>query len=916
MKVSTHLKANLLLSLILVSLPYAAFSALVGRPSAHPPLSASQGQPPQGLRGFGTVAATLRGGQAPSALRPPRASMLQVDEALAKRVKTVRAKARSLSNLRRVRQEHKQTSKVGACRNKLRWWVKTLKKCTKAFGKDSKWDKTRSNGQCQDAWDDCNTGFYAVCCTQPLGPKNMEAYCANQNMTIDADHNNDGVKDKACQVQGYMRGVRGVMAGIKDTVRLMDTGVIETDLALSFGPGPGPSPGPSLALSVPAPAPAGPEPPPGLLAAPPPAAASVEKGSPRPAPVPAPVPAPAPSPVLLVGTAAHSAMETKCETLTALSRDASERIQAIKLWAESDGIQIDSDSPKKHKGESDVQELEEQIDKDIDSADAESSEAKDPDLVFTVKGVIQMGKKLDALLNSGSFCNKQSHTSSSDDEEEDDDDDLAEDLKKDPTETWDSDDDEDEEEPETLQVNDTAILSLLTWEADMEVAVDKFEKDVHPHGQKWWRYRYEYTVVESFVFATTVMMMYLVMWLLHGVSFLKIHRFYKTGIVDRLHRYAWAYLVFHAASLMVMVSLAYMLYMPWGKDNIFNWFAKHVHGFVDGRANVPYLGYSWLYMVLDVQLQLFVCFVLYSLFVVMVVSNFKAALQDWKILGEGDTDRVDRDTERVQRPANTRMYATLDAIMKRRVQNTTAYQQMFADLNMRLEACERPRGCDFKLYIYLTDALGKAAEYLVQVSLTSTTFLACSSLVVAMLAHHYQVAFMYFLPGFLALGLALFIASYFVAFRLRTLSDNDNYKTPSNYITVRAYCRTIQIILYCLFFSFSRLLLSYDIFQLYPTVYVSALVSLAVVVLLLFFFAGEVIKAATCALALPPHVQNEQFRKSLEQVVAWHTEAYCYECGVQQFPDYASLSQEWAGKQRVGKPEVPPDSARPFSWRG
>merc|ERR1719502_1941656 len=84
-----------------------------------------------------------------------------------------------------------------------------------------------------------------------------------------------------------------------------------------------------------------------------------------------------------------------------------------------------------------------------------------------------------------------------------------------------------------------------------------------------------------------------------------------------------------------MVCVAYMLYMPWGKFNIFDVLAKVIHVAIDDSINVPFLGYSWMYMALDVQFQLFVTFSLYSLFVIMVVFNYQKALEDWKAISEG-----------------------------------------------------------------------------------------------------------------------------------------------------------------------------------------------------------------------------------------------------------------------------------------
>jgi len=450
----------------------------------------------------------------------------------------------------------------------------------------------------------------------------------------------------------------------------------------------------------------------------------------------------------------------------------------------------------------------------------------------------------------------------------------------------------------------------------MKTAVTDFETKVHPHGYKWWRYRYEYTVIESMVLAFSVLVLYFTMWLLHGVSFSQIHKFYKTGLPQRLYRYAWVYLVFHGAALMVMVTVSYMLYIPWGKQNIFNYFAEWFHDLVSDRANVPYLGYSWLYMFLDVQFQLFVAFALYALYIGFVMHNYMLALREWKSLGE------EQDVPALS-SKNVALYRHFDSVLKMRVRNTPEYKQIFKDLKLRLHGVEGldvslPGWHDFKLHLLLTDGLGKSAEYLVEVSLTTFVFLACSSLIVALLADRWQVAFMYFLPGFVAIGMVMFLFGAVISWRYRALSDDPDYKAHSKMVTVHSFCRAMQILYYCLFYSFSRLLLSNDIFESYPMVYFAALVGLVLILVMCAFFAGDMIKETTCALILPPHVTEKHFRKQMEQVVFWHTTEKCHECGVEQFPLHASLSKEWAGTKPLGDRQTMPSTERdrPYSWRG
>jgi len=401
--------------------------------------------------------------------------------------------------------------------------------------------------------------------------------------------------------------------------------------------------------------------------------------------------------------------------------------------------------------------------------------------------------------------------------------------------------------------------------------------------------------------------------LLHGVSFFDKFKFYNIGLTSRLYRYAWAYVLFHSAALMVMVTLAYMLYMPWGPNNIFDVCAKAFHGWVDGRANVPFLGYGWLLMVLDVQFQLFCTFMLYALFILFATHNFARALDDWKAICDNPYDSAPA------LPINEYHYKDFRDIMLYRVQNAPSFQRAFNELRLRIEGVggvdqRRIDLNEFRLHLYLTDSFGKALEYLCEVSLKSLGFLAVCALCIATLAHHYQVAFMYFLPIFIVFGLLLFIVGYFVARGLRHHDHEHDLKS----FTVHTYCRMIQISLYCIFFSFARLLLSSDIFTDYPKVYLSSFIGLLVIIFLAWIISGEVMKATILALVLPHDSQEDRFKNNLQHVAYWYSTENCHECGARQAPPNASISREWAGTKGSLVDNAPSDvpSGRDFSFRG
>jgi len=717
-------------------------------------------------------------------------------------------------------------------------------------------------GQCTSAWKSCNTGFYSVCCSQPEGPKTLNAYCEKEDME------KKGEGDKACQVNGMMKGVNKDMGAISSTVVALDKGGGQDQFQLAGGKGQGAG-GPSAAPN-------------GWGAAP----GAAPNG------LVATTPAPAPAPPTLAQQCAH---------LQKVAQQAAAKMDEIKKWGMRNGMRgLDGDGDGR-----------------IDYAQEgkEDPEGKDPDLVFCVRNVLAIGMKLKRLLARNKFCGQ--HLSGNVKE-------LLDDIDNDEKDA-DSDDDDDGEsndDGDDTEVNQTAVKELLEFDQEMKSASDKLETGVHPHGYKWWRYRYEYSILESIVFAWSVMLMYLLQWLFFGASYFRTHRFYKTGRPIRIYRYSGLYWVCHAAIVCVMVFVSYMLYMPWGDNNLFNLFAKAFHDFVDDAFHVPFKGYSWLFMVLDIQFQLFATFCLYALFTVMVVSNYIAALEDWKSIDDGNE---------AKKPINAMLFNRLGDVIRARTEYVPAghenrLKQAFKDAQLRLpgvkELEDLPFGddkghFDFKLHLFLTDGLGKSVEYLVEISLVTHLWLCVIALLSALLAHHFQLAFMYFLAPFVIIGVLLLVLGFFISKHYLALSETKDHHEMSTYVTVHSYCRTIQIILYCVFYSFSRLLLSSDIWANYPHVYIRAFVGLVGVLILLALFGGEALKEATCALILIPHVSMAQFEKNLEEIRSWHTNVKCHESGVEQIPFRAAYSIAWAGRHNhiEGSPRSDKSSRRLWSFR-
>lgn len=147
----------------------------------------------------------------------------------------------SAALLQRLRSRREQRT-LGCRGSKLKFWITVKQKCRKAYGGKSKWDKSRLNGHCKTAWDLCSTASYAVCCSQPVGAKDLGSYCKG----MDATHGNP---DAACEVAPAMQGMQGILTNIEGALGKAEDGPENANIESVAAPSAAPSTPPPVAVS-------------------------------------------------------------------------------------------------------------------------------------------------------------------------------------------------------------------------------------------------------------------------------------------------------------------------------------------------------------------------------------------------------------------------------------------------------------------------------------------------------------------------------------------------------------------------------------------------------------------------------------------------------------------------------------------
>jgi len=763
------------------------------------------------------------------------------------------------------RRSHRSRARAspGLCRGgKLRWWINIKAKCHASYGPQSKWDRSRLDGWCREAWGACNTPAYTSCCTQPEGPKTLRAYCT-ENQSLERN-------DTACEVEPVVNALAVLVRDIK-------SGIIATEepsQQMMYIPGPAPAPAPLETGPSPAPAKQPPAPAPANASstvspeAKKPAAAAASRGVP-------------PGLEVQPGAQAYPEpeVEGKCDRIKALVTQAKKRIASLfDMLKEGSSLETNDKGagmllqevpiPAPKFGTNPLE-----MDVSFDHLLPQGLERSDPDLAWQLKDLFKSGSKL-LYLDDNDYC---SEVDLGDDEDDDEETTSAQDPY--------------EEEDLDLWVNETKLMELFDWVVEMGRAIHDLQTKVHPHGTKWWRYRYEYTFFESFCLAGNLAGLNLVTLVLHNVSNFVKHRYFKTGLPWRFYRYSIDYLVFHGCAISICVFVAWMLqaFTP-----VYGMIQQAVMDVNKSQFHVPLVGVSYFNLNIGVLFQLFLTYAIYVMFLGIIQRNYIKALRDWKLMSQ--TQLGDPLPEGVNK-FNAELYESYSHSLRRRVADKDSYQQLLQQNGLRIPGTSGPGDQhEFKLHVYLTDALGESMEYLVKVSRATDFCLCLLALGAGYCALYFKLAFMYLLAPFCVLAMVLVAIGWLLTryARYAEAHDKDVRKVP--WLTVHGFTRGLQVVLYWIFYSFSRLLLSDDIWRHYSQCGIAAVCALTVFMVFLYAVAADVMKQTVCVLMLPPQVSNENFQKGLEQNVEWSTIPKCCEFGTDYLPEQMVPSLDWAKK--------------------
>lgn len=783
--------------------------------------------------------------------------------------------------------------------NQYAWMANMMKKCQGMFGPESYWDHQRKPF-CERSFKHCRP-HYGDCCAQPDGPTSLSAYCDLQSVR------KRELQDPACAVQTKIRVLQDLMAKIPDVANRI----------LASKPRTPTTAGPSDSWDVRDI---------GTMSAV--ADDSYhDKGDHDPK-VPSQPMVDMTSRQFDIGGAFTVLAQggPQVQSVETGPQVAREVVKASEAAVESTGSGVQKMRPAEwqrifapptrevHCGElshvlgemkEKVRQLGEWRQANTGSKyDPTSMMNQDPELLYNVEKLVVAGAMLQ---DKGDACSPAS--SHQNDHDDDDDDDVVpgtmghsflRSLRRLKSIVVDEFEGENSNQIENdLRVRMDGYMGYIDY---IGFDVLSIETKVHPHGDRWWRYRYEQTLMEAMLHIPLFVSFFLVHHFISNVAAATVPpngaglRAGQRVSTSGLFRHLTSSCMQNSATVAVIMFAIWILY---ASTPLFDWFAVAVREVweicIDDMADhcifesVPFSGRAYYIMVTSIAMSLFGSCMLYSL---IVWQFLRISTQFLNLLQASD-----------QSPHPWISSSTCFSQSKAEahdIQQYLAFQELFCDhlskmkKSGRLRDCAKAIGLDLDRHVtqpitqedlkkvrfhrYFVVSLDHAAHDVALWSPTLPfTLVACCCLV-AILAGWKSLSFAWFLPGILAISFLMLGLSQWLKRALWSsiskekgdvfLEPIKHQPAPASmpWLSAKRWMVAVQTVLFIWCYVFSRFILSPSIWTEYKWLVLWALAGFAVLICLLRFCISDLMIRMVCVLSLPPNAASEVLEDYLEHM--------------------------------------------------
>jgi len=417
---------------------------------------------------------------------------------------------------------------------------------------------------------------------------------------------------------------------------------------------------------------------------------------------------------------------------------------------------------------------------------------------------------------------------------------------------------------------ESAEKELKDVKADMKEA----ERGIYPSGNKWWRYRYEFSYVEALFGVLMSLLAVLGETALHFFRKMlnaqaKRVRWQDERSVPTMYMTWFRYLGSEGMVLLFMNLMVWVLWttIPWVYES---WatIAK------DPSMHLPVKPERYKLQAWETAIHLSLAMVMYFLAVYMVVYHASNRLVRWQEWSEH------RDSAATSSP---RVHSRLSVSVIGSIQQMNALRALFlSEVRMRPDLLEYTRrrrvvlDDDFPFFLYLSHCTHQYLQDIFVVKIWTWVAIVVIFCCFAICHRFFHLGTAELLCIFGAAMIVMFgIMTYRVLKAIEEISkerqrvtdtfrDSEDSLLKQDKQTEVSMGFMMQIVIFFLCFGAVRLIFSYWMWRIYPVYSLICMVGLILFIVVWFFVLAPLVSAFLAVLCCPPYIHVKSFEKTVK----------------------------------------------------
>jgi len=416
-----------------------------------------------------------------------------------------------------------------------------------------------------------------------------------------------------------------------------------------------------------------------------------------------------------------------------------------------------------------------------------------------------------------------------------------------------------EEEEDEEAADDDVLKAAEDVEKELQevdAGAKKLDGGVHPHGDKWWRYRYEHSFVEAILML--VIVFFIILWerLYHWMR----AEAYKRSEFDA---YSWmthstmhiSWLEYFSGELMVCL-LVFLTVWLVGKLGMFDYLVLYMPE--DKSMHLPNKGSEYEHLAIDVCVVLFWAIVFYYILSLSIVHAATHKLSEWAEMDKDEGEATGTAQRFTMIGGTASEYDAIKTYFTAHVHSRPHLQQeIWGDT-------EQAQNEDFPLWSYMRAVIREGTEPFFAFGLVPWCMIIVTFVIFMFLHYFMHMGYIRIMSFFLGLFVFQMLAViWFISGINKKLNDPDNAtKLPADSIHNK-YNTEKMIVISCFYnvfilcYGIARVVCQPWMWELHFWVVLNLAIFAVILAIVFCVFIAPLFPVFLVAMSLPPYLDPE-----------------------------------------------------------